>query len=344
MPRPSVSDVTAPPRALGRQDPGAWRAASAFDQEQAEPCSPLSLLLRARRQQEGAPSPCLLGRTRAAESACASWQQKPVAVAAAAAKQWAAERACTSWPQKPVAVAAAAAEQWVDDERPRLALAPIVGPGGTSVDQWVDCDSDHGARDDDKENTPPELQVIHLCSHLYAASPSAGAAVAEAQPVLATTPAMPPRPAVLPPPGPPPGLPLRPGAGAGLPTTPSSFAPVLRLDELLSSHGNVPLNETPRNEVPGLASAGFPSAGSVWHAVGTCRPCAFIFKAVSCAYGMNCAFCHLCGPGERSRRKRNQKVAKKVVQALAATAPWALSPMTCQPLGAPRAVARLGGA
>ena len=54
------------------------------------------------------------------------------------------------------------------------------------------------------------------------------------------------------------------------------------------------------------------SAGSTRHQRGQCKPCAFVHKG-KCADGISCNFCHLCKPGEKKRRQReNIKKAKKV--------------------------------
>mmetsp|Transcript_60950 Transcript_60950/g.161866 ORF Transcript_60950/g.161866 Transcript_60950/m.161866 type:complete len:151 (-) Transcript_60950:232-684(-) len=47
-----------------------------------------------------------------------------------------------------------------------------------------------------------------------------------------------------------------------------------------------------------------PSAGSVGHEVGNCKPCAFFYKPYGCDKGMRCTFCHMCTPGEKKRRIR----------------------------------------
>ncbi|CAE7773707.1 rlmJ [Symbiodinium sp. CCMP2456] len=56
-----------------------------------------------------------------------------------------------------------------------------------------------------------------------------------------------------------------------------------------------------------------PSVGSVGHAEGTCRPCAFVFKK-GCDSGSQCTFCHLCPPGEKKRRMK-EKSTKKATEA-----------------------------
>lgn len=48
------------------------------------------------------------------------------------------------------------------------------------------------------------------------------------------------------------------------------------------------------------------SRGSALHAVGACKPCAFVFQD-GCANGVDCEFCHLCDPGERKRRKKERR-------------------------------------
>lgn len=51
---------------------------------------------------------------------------------------------------------------------------------------------------------------------------------------------------------------------------------------------------------------GIPTIGSMKHAYGTCKPCAFVFKN-GCSNGLECKFCHLCEPGERQRRKKAKR-------------------------------------
>lgn len=45
-----------------------------------------------------------------------------------------------------------------------------------------------------------------------------------------------------------------------------------------------------------------PSVGSAAHFAGACNPCAFVHKG-GCQSGTSCQFCHLCGPGEKRRKK-----------------------------------------
>jgi len=56
----------------------------------------------------------------------------------------------------------------------------------------------------------------------------------------------------------------------------------------------------------GLHAKDLPSVGSAGHASRTCTPCAFVHKGV-CQSGALCSFCHLCGPDEKRRRKKDRK-------------------------------------
>mmetsp|Transcript_41605 Transcript_41605/g.109832 ORF Transcript_41605/g.109832 Transcript_41605/m.109832 type:complete len:176 (+) Transcript_41605:70-597(+) len=56
----------------------------------------------------------------------------------------------------------------------------------------------------------------------------------------------------------------------------------------------------------------FPTVGSRGHSLGSCKPCAFVFKD-GCASGAECRFCHLCAPGTKKRRKKEAKVAKRAI-------------------------------
>mmetsp|Transcript_113993 Transcript_113993/g.317112 ORF Transcript_113993/g.317112 Transcript_113993/m.317112 type:complete len:220 (+) Transcript_113993:72-731(+) len=59
-----------------------------------------------------------------------------------------------------------------------------------------------------------------------------------------------------------------------------------------------------------VAAAGVPSAGSVGHHLGLCKPCDFVDRGF-CRAGAGCRFCHICGPEERRRRKlQRRKLAR----------------------------------
>jgi len=59
-----------------------------------------------------------------------------------------------------------------------------------------------------------------------------------------------------------------------------------------------------------LAWPELPSMGSRRHHLGTCKPCAFVFKG-GCANGVACSFCHLCPPGEKKMRKMERKANRR---------------------------------
>jgi len=90
------------------------------------------------------------------------------------------------------------------------------------------------------------------------------------------------------------------GVLAPLPPPPISMAPmaapVLRLAEILP-----PLE---------LGSQGLPSMGSMLHHRGGCRPCTF-FHTRGCENAEDCPFCHLCLRGEKKKRLRAQRSAKR---------------------------------
>merc|ERR1719235_533074 len=61
------------------------------------------------------------------------------------------------------------------------------------------------------------------------------------------------------------------------------------------------------------------SIGSADHELGTCKPCAFLWKDVKqpgCQNGQDCVFCHLCPPGEVKRRKKTKMFMRKVARNL----------------------------
>jgi len=62
---------------------------------------------------------------------------------------------------------------------------------------------------------------------------------------------------------------------------------------------------------PNVGSLAMPTKGSAGHGVGTCKPCAFFFTK-GCESGVNCEFCHLCGPEEKKKRKLDKKQLRRM--------------------------------
>jgi len=63
------------------------------------------------------------------------------------------------------------------------------------------------------------------------------------------------------------------------------------------------------------STLGLWSIGSAEHSMGTCKPCAFLWKDASgCQHGANCKFCHMCPPGEVKKRKKQKIVMRKMVR------------------------------
>jgi len=63
---------------------------------------------------------------------------------------------------------------------------------------------------------------------------------------------------------------------------------------------------------PAPGSAELPSIGSSGHLAGLCKPCAFLHTK-GCENGPACAFCHLCGPGEKKRRQKEKLEQRRAV-------------------------------
>jgi len=69
---------------------------------------------------------------------------------------------------------------------------------------------------------------------------------------------------------------------------------------------------------PALGTNDLPSIGSQVHALGMCKPCAFLHTK-GCENGLGCPFCHLCESGEKKRRRKvkqeSQRQTRKAKQA-----------------------------
>merc|ERR1719235_2601947 len=79
-------------------------------------------------------------------------------------------------------------------------------------------------------------------------------------------------------------------------------APVLRLAEAVAP--------------PQLGTPALPSIGSLLHHKRECKPCTF-FHTRGCENKEDCQYCHLCGPGEKKKRLRAQRAAKRDANAAA---------------------------
>jgi len=62
----------------------------------------------------------------------------------------------------------------------------------------------------------------------------------------------------------------------------------------------------PQKAATSSSAPGLSSRGSLQHQTGRCKPCAFVHRAVGCADGSECSFCHLCGPDEKKLRQKHK--------------------------------------
>mmetsp|Transcript_15552 Transcript_15552/g.20969 ORF Transcript_15552/g.20969 Transcript_15552/m.20969 type:complete len:160 (+) Transcript_15552:58-537(+) len=67
-------------------------------------------------------------------------------------------------------------------------------------------------------------------------------------------------------------------------------------------------------ETPHLEGSALLSLGSMQHDTGLCKPCAFVFTETGCANAETCLFCHVCSPGEKSRRRKVKRNAFRAIQ------------------------------
>jgi len=66
---------------------------------------------------------------------------------------------------------------------------------------------------------------------------------------------------------------------------------------------------------PALGAPELPSVGSIGHAAGRCKPCAFVHSK-GCENGLACQFCHLCGPeAKKARRQERMQQRREITRA-----------------------------
>merc|ERR1740138_1070799 len=94
------------------------------------------------------------------------------------------------------------------------------------------------------------------------------------------------------------------------PAAPEQLLPRFRVPDLtqmpILGPENTMLPAAPSHPAPG--SDELPSLGSAGHALGECKPCAFLHTK-GCGRGAMCKFCHLCDAGEKKRRQKEKKQA-----------------------------------
>lgn len=86
-----------------------------------------------------------------------------------------------------------------------------------------------------------------------------------------------------------------------------SDVPVLRLADRLDGIDDLAL--PPDVDLSLVGTVEMPTVGSAGHALGICKPCAFLDKG--CANGKDCDFCHLCPPDEKNRRKKEKLAMRR---------------------------------
>merc|ERR1712046_254763 len=69
-----------------------------------------------------------------------------------------------------------------------------------------------------------------------------------------------------------------------------------------------------KNKTTNVGLPGQPSIGSVYHHMGFCRPCDFVYRHGGCRSGADCQFCHFCAPDERKKNKKTRAKVRKAMQ------------------------------
>jgi len=99
------------------------------------------------------------------------------------------------------------------------------------------------------------------------------------------------------------------GSGPKLPmpqVASPSLSQLLNLEDDIDFSLPPPPAPPPLPMVPPLPGAPLPSPGSAGHAIGECKPCAFLHSK-GCANAETCQFCHLCDAEEKKRRRRGKR-------------------------------------
>mmetsp|Transcript_112462 Transcript_112462/g.290532 ORF Transcript_112462/g.290532 Transcript_112462/m.290532 type:complete len:221 (-) Transcript_112462:234-896(-) len=105
--------------------------------------------------------------------------------------------------------------------------------------------------------------------------------------------------------------PIAVAAAEGKVEAPGGYVPGRILQESIAQSQHAALVTLRLEEAVGHTT-GCPTAGSVGHRMGLCRPCDF-FHRQKCTKAAECKFCHLCGPQESRRRKRESRKAMKFI-------------------------------
>jgi len=112
---------------------------------------------------------------------------------------------------------------------------------------------------------------------------------------------------------------IAPAVAAGLVAIPSAATDAAAGPTAVVPTPSVQSSYVPADASDKLPQPALPSEGSVGHAAGWCKPCAFVYTT-GCAHGQACQFCHLCEPGEKKRRRKAKMERRRAAQKLRADA------------------------
>jgi len=99
--------------------------------------------------------------------------------------------------------------------------------------------------------------------------------------------------------------------GAGAPCFPPAAVPDAAAVAAAAAAAGEPLAVALPGS-PDQCPRGVPTVGSAGHQFRLCKPCAFV-NTKGCKDGASCKFCHLCGPGEKKRRKKEKSAFWRTV-------------------------------